>query len=161
MVHSLWHTSNRPLVIPFMAAVLGPLEHTAQDPVEPLLLLSPFYVRWAGVLEPSYSLGPRTFLLLPPLTQPSARFPSPDPVRRRCRSASASVNDDGSRVGDEWHRSPSHPRATKITIITWTVCQVTSLPPLPSSLQRESARVSWPPSLSNCFKISRETLKKK
>lgn len=139
MVHSLWHTSNRPLVIPFMAAVLGPLEQTVQDPVEPLLFFVPVLFSFGRSVGAELQPGSSHLPPPPALTQPSARFPSPGPVRRRCRSGAARVNDDGSRVGDQRHRSPSHHRATKITIITWTVCQVTSLPPLPSSLQRESA----------------------
>lgn len=102
MVHSLWHTSNRPLVIPFMAAVLGPLEQTVQDPVEPLLFLSPFYFRSPGVEEPSYSLGPRTFLLL---------LLPPWPSRQR-----------GSRLRVQWDGGvgPGRPASTMTVVVSET-----------------------------------------
>lgn len=84
----------------------------------------------------------------PALTQPSQRAPVSGSVRRRCRCPCACVCGGFSGRGglrsrqryDQRLPGPSHRTATtKITIITWTVCQVTSLPPLPSSLRRESA----------------------
>lgn len=145
MVHSLCHTSNRPLVIPFMSAAVRPCykphRHQSSRLTTAVIVFVAvlFLVGRSGGAE--LELGPRTLLLLLLPPDPAvSEAPVSGSVRWWwCRSGAACGNVNGRCVGDQRLPSPSHHRATKITIITWTVCQVTSLPPLPSSLQRESA----------------------
>lgn len=141
MVHSLCHTSNRPLVIPFMSAAVRPCyerrRHQSSRLTTAVIVFVAVLFLVGRSVGAELELGPRTFLLPPDPAVSEA--PVSGSVRLWFRSGAACGNVNGRGVGDQRLPSPSHRRATKITIITWTVCQVTSLPPLPSSLRRESA----------------------
>lgn len=129
------NTSKRLLVIPFMSAAARPSHkphrrHQSSSLFdESLLFCRLLYYFLVCLLGRSRSRAGAGSSRPPPSRQRGSSLrvgpgvgPEPAAVKRRLEAP-------------QIPQPVPHHKATKITIITWTVCQVTSLPPLPSWLE--------------------------